>query len=84
MLQGRVRVLALLVKLFSVSSSVASVIHDSGLLNLLEAEVRTTNDTLVTLSVLELLYEVEQHINTSYDSVIFLLSSSNYYVFCIY
>ena len=58
MLQGRVRVLALLVKLFSISNSVASVIHNSGLLNLLETEVHNTNDTLVTLSVLELLYEV--------------------------
>ncbi|XP_034678997.1 uncharacterized protein LOC117909188 isoform X1 [Vitis riparia] len=57
---GRVRVLALVVKLFSVSSSVASLIHNSDLLNLLEAEVCNTDDTLVTLSVLELLYELAE------------------------
>ncbi|KAL1563737.1 hypothetical protein AAHA92_06166 [Salvia divinorum] len=55
---GRVRVLALIVKLFSISSSVASEISKSNLLSLLEAEVRNTNDTLVTLSVLELIYEL--------------------------
>lgn len=57
-LKGRVRILALIVKLFSISSSVASEVLKSNLLNLLEAEVRNTNDTLVTLSVLELIYEV--------------------------
>lgn len=84
MLQGRVRVLALVVKLFSVSSSVASLIHNSDLLNLLEAEVCNTDDTLVTLSVLELLYEVGQPTNISYDSVISLPFSSNYHIFYIY
>ncbi|KAI8552512.1 hypothetical protein RHMOL_Rhmol06G0272700 [Rhododendron molle] len=54
---GRVRVLALIVKLFSISSSVASVVYNSNLLSLLEAELRNVNDTLVTLSVLELFYE---------------------------
>ena len=58
MFQGRVRVLALVVKLFSISSSVASVVYNSNLLSLLEAEVSSANDTLVTLSVLELYYEV--------------------------
>ncbi|RVW14063.1 hypothetical protein CK203_089292 [Vitis vinifera] len=81
---GRVRVLALVVKLFSVSSSVASLIHNSDLLNLLEAEVCNTDDTLVTLSVLELLYEVGQPTNISYDSVISLPFSSNYHIFYIY
>lgn len=57
--QGRVRVMALIVKLFSVSSSVASRAHNSNLLNLLEAEVDSKNDMLTTLSVLELLYEVK-------------------------
>lgn len=57
-LKGRVRVLALIVKLFSMSSSVASEVSKSNLLNLLEAEVSNSNDTLVTLSVLELIYEV--------------------------
>ncbi|XP_038688509.1 uncharacterized protein LOC119987665 [Tripterygium wilfordii] len=57
---GRVRVLALIVKLFAVSFSVASAIYNSNLLSLLEAEVSNTNDTLVTLSVLELLYELAE------------------------
>ncbi|XP_021890187.1 uncharacterized protein LOC110808875 [Carica papaya] len=55
---GRVRVLSLIVKLFSVSSNVASVIYNSNLLSLLEAEVNNTNDTLVVLSVLELFHEL--------------------------
>lgn len=58
MFQGRVRVLALIVKLFSVSSSVASIIYSSNLLSLFEAEISNSQDTLVTLGVLELLYEV--------------------------
>ncbi|RZC50897.1 hypothetical protein C5167_019320 [Papaver somniferum] len=57
---GRVRVMALIVKLFSVSSSVASRAHNSNLLNLLEAEVDSKNDMLTTLSVLELLYELSE------------------------
>ncbi|KAG2681833.1 hypothetical protein I3760_11G162000 [Carya illinoinensis] len=55
---GRVRVLALIVKLFSVSDSVASVIYSSNLLSLFEVEINNKNDALVTLSVLELLYEL--------------------------
>lgn len=57
---GRVRVLALLVKLFSISSSVASVIYNSNLLALLESEVMNKSDILVSLSVLELLYELAE------------------------
>ncbi|CAK9175243.1 unnamed protein product [Ilex paraguariensis] len=57
---GRVRVLALIVKLFAISGSVASVIYHSNLLSLLEAEVSNTNDTLMILSVLELLYELAE------------------------
>ncbi|XP_073141255.1 uncharacterized protein [Henckelia pumila] len=57
---GRVRLLALIVRLFSISSSVASEISKSNLLNLLEAEVRNTEDTLVILSVLELLAELAE------------------------
>ncbi|XP_052177389.1 uncharacterized protein LOC127791511 isoform X2 [Diospyros lotus] len=57
---GRVRVLALIVKLFSISSSVASVVYNSNLLDLLEAEVRNADDTLVTLTVLELFYELAE------------------------
>ncbi|KAF7141665.1 hypothetical protein RHSIM_Rhsim06G0202700 [Rhododendron simsii] len=59
-LEGHVRVLALIVKLFSISSSVASVVYNSNLLSLLEAELRNVNDTLVTLSVLELFYELAE------------------------
>ncbi|OIT00366.1 PREDICTED: uncharacterized protein LOC109228896 [Nicotiana attenuata] len=55
---GRVRLLALIVKLFSISSSVASRVYNSNLLSLLEAEISNANDTLVTLSSLELLYEL--------------------------
>ncbi|XP_030928822.1 26S proteasome non-ATPase regulatory subunit 5 isoform X3 [Quercus lobata] len=57
---GRVRVLVLIVKLFSISNSVASTIYNSNLLNLFEAEINNTNDTLVTLSALELLYELAE------------------------
>lgn len=57
---GKVRVLALIVKLFSVSNLVASAIYNSNLLNLFEAEINNTSDTLVTLSVLELLYELAE------------------------
>ncbi|XP_073297150.1 uncharacterized protein [Primulina huaijiensis] len=56
----RVRLLALIVSLFSISSSVASEISKSNLLNLLEAEVRNTDDSLVILSVLELLSELAE------------------------
>jgi 26S proteasome non-ATPase regulatory subunit 5 len=57
---GRVRVMALIVKLFSISHSVASVVYNSNLLDLLLAEIRNVNDTLVTLSVLEILYELAE------------------------
>ncbi|XP_034212363.1 uncharacterized protein LOC117624937 isoform X3 [Prunus dulcis] len=57
---GRVRVLALIVKLFSISSYVASAIHRSNLLRLFEAEINKTNDTLATLSVLEIMYELSE------------------------
>ncbi|KAL8147741.1 hypothetical protein AgCh_005167 [Apium graveolens] len=57
---GRVRILALIVKLFSISSSVASVVYNSNLLSLLVEEVLTGIDMLKTLSVLELLYEAAE------------------------
>ncbi|XP_061341167.1 uncharacterized protein LOC133287553 [Gastrolobium bilobum] len=57
---GRVRVLALVVKLFSVSRSTASTIYSLNLLKLFEEEIRNADDTLVTLSVLELLYELAE------------------------
>jgi 26S proteasome non-ATPase regulatory subunit 5 len=46
------------VKLFSVSRDVASAVYNSNLLSLLEAKIRDTDDTLVSLSVFELFYEV--------------------------
>lgn len=45
-------------KLFSISPHVASAVKNSGLLDLLEAEMKGTKDTLVILNVLELYYEV--------------------------
>ncbi|XP_068339967.1 uncharacterized protein [Pyrus communis] len=57
---GRVRVLALIVKLFSVSANVASVVQKSNLLGLFEAEINNTNDTPSTLSILEFLYELTE------------------------
>ncbi|XP_048234837.1 uncharacterized protein LOC8289743 isoform X1 [Ricinus communis] len=57
---GRVRLLSLVVKLFTVSPDVAAVVFNSNLLSLLEAEVSNTDDTLVTLSILELFYELAE------------------------
>ncbi|KAL5997629.1 hypothetical protein ACLOJK_008559 [Asimina triloba] len=57
------RVLALIAKLFSVSSSAASAVYDSNLLGLLEAEVDNTSDVLMTLSALELFYELAESPN---------------------
>ncbi|KAL5715783.1 hypothetical protein ACHQM5_017557 [Ranunculus cassubicifolius] len=57
---GRIRVLSLIVSLFSVSSSVASTIYKSNLLGLFEAEVRNANDVLASLNVFELLYELSE------------------------
>ncbi|KAJ6950144.1 hypothetical protein NC651_003964 [Populus alba x Populus x berolinensis] len=57
---GRVRVLSLIVKLFSISRDVASAVYNSNLLSLLEAKIRNTDDTLVSLSVFELFYELAE------------------------
>ncbi|XP_021773722.1 uncharacterized protein LOC110737695 isoform X2 [Chenopodium quinoa] len=57
---GRVRILSLIVKLFSVSRAVAEVIASLNLLGLIEAEVRKTEDTLATLNALELLFEMAE------------------------
>lgn len=59
-------------KLFSVSMNVASVVYNSNLLSLLEAEVSNTDDTLLTLSVLELFYEVG-HCLTTFNFLAILL-----------
>lgn len=71
--QGRVRILALVVKLFSVSDYVASAVYNSNLLGLLEAEVSNSNDTLATLNILELFYEVS-HCLTIFCTVLLLFS----------
>ncbi|XP_058101040.1 uncharacterized protein LOC131245531 isoform X2 [Magnolia sinica] len=57
---ARIRVLALIAKLFSISSSVASAVYHSNLLGLLEAEANDTNDMLMTLSAFELLCELAE------------------------
>lgn len=57
---ARVRLLSLIVRLFSISHSMASEVFESNLLSLLEAEIQSTSDTLVALSVLELLYELSE------------------------
>lgn len=59
MLQARIRILALIAKLFSLSSSVATAVYDSNLLNLFVIEINNRHDMLTTLSALELLYEVK-------------------------
>ncbi|XP_077226745.1 ARM repeat superfamily protein [Tasmannia lanceolata] len=57
---ARIRILAVIAKLFAVSPSVASAIYNSNLLSLFEAEVNNTDDLLMTLSALELLYELAE------------------------
>ncbi|RWW80791.1 hypothetical protein BHE74_00010850 [Ensete ventricosum] len=58
MFQARIRILALVAKLFSLSSSIATAVYSSNLLNLFEVEINNGHDMLTTLSALELLYEV--------------------------
>ncbi|RWW24304.1 hypothetical protein GW17_00011417 [Ensete ventricosum] len=55
---ARIRILALVAKLFSLSSSIATAVYSSNLLNLFEVEINNGHDMLTTLSALELLYEV--------------------------
>ncbi|XAR56517.1 hypothetical protein NMG60_11037041 [Bertholletia excelsa] len=57
---GRIRILALLVKLFSASKAVACMIYKSNLLIQMEARLSHMNDMLETLSVLELFYELAE------------------------
>lgn len=73
MYQGRVRILSLIVKLFSVSRAVAEKISNSNLLGLIEGEARKTDDTLATLNVLELLFEVNIFRLCFYDLISLLL-----------
>lgn len=58
MFQARIRILALVAKLFALSSSLATAVYSSNLLNLFEVEINNGHDMLTTLSALELLYEV--------------------------
>ncbi|XP_042464433.1 uncharacterized protein LOC122047316 [Zingiber officinale] len=62
---ARTRILALLAKLFSLSSTVASAIYSSNLLNLFEIEINNGNDMLATLSALEILYELVESPHSS-------------------
>lgn len=60
MFQARIRILALIKELFSLSDDIASAIHASNLLELFEVEINGRNDTLSYLSALEILYEVKE------------------------
>ncbi|KAG9458091.1 hypothetical protein H6P81_002599 [Aristolochia fimbriata] len=59
---ARIRVLSVIVKLFSISSSVASAVCDFDLLSLIESEVNGS-DMLMKLSAFELLYELAESPN---------------------
>ncbi|KAG0485983.1 hypothetical protein HPP92_010062, partial [Vanilla planifolia] len=54
---ARIRILALIKELFSISDNVASAIFGSNLLSLFEMEINESNDPLTVLSALEVLYE---------------------------
>ncbi|KAH0449995.1 hypothetical protein IEQ34_020687 [Dendrobium chrysotoxum] len=54
---ARIRILALIKELFSLSDDIASVIYASNLLELFEVEINGRNDALSILSALEILYE---------------------------
>ncbi|KAJ6791529.1 Uncharacterized protein M6B38_243810 [Iris pallida] len=62
---GRIRVLALIKELFSLSSSAASAVYDANLLQLFEAEIYKSDDMLTTMSALELLYELVESPHSS-------------------
>lgn len=62
---GRIRVLALIKELFSLSSSAASAVYDANLLKLFEVEIYESDDILTTLSALELLYELVESPHSS-------------------
>ncbi|XP_047306894.1 uncharacterized protein LOC124910311 [Impatiens glandulifera] len=55
---ARVRVFSLVSKLFSISSSTAAVVYKSNLLNLIIEQVNDMEDSIVTSTILELLYEI--------------------------
>ncbi|KAM0938540.1 putative armadillo-like helical, 26S proteasome non-ATPase regulatory subunit 5 [Dioscorea sansibarensis] len=55
---ARIRILSLVSKLFSLSSLAATAVYDSNLLSLFEDQINQQDDMLMTLSALELLYEL--------------------------
>ncbi|CAL9112831.1 unnamed protein product [Musa textilis] len=62
---AHIRILALVAKLFSLSSSIATAVYNSNLLNLFEVEINNDHDMLTTLSALELLYELVESPHSS-------------------
>ncbi|THU58679.1 hypothetical protein C4D60_Mb03t16940 [Musa balbisiana] len=62
---ARIRILALVAKLFALSSSLATAVYSSNLLNLFEVEINNGHDMLTTLSALELLYELVESPHSS-------------------
>ncbi|WOL11051.1 ARM repeat superfamily protein [Canna indica] len=66
---GRIRILALVAKLFSLSTSMATAVYNSNLLNLFEIEIKNGHDVLTILSALELLYEL---VESPHSSMFFL------------
>ncbi|XP_020105278.1 uncharacterized protein LOC109721880 isoform X3 [Ananas comosus] len=69
---GRIRILSIIVKLFSISCSVATAVNDSNLLNLFEVEIKDSRDMLTSLSALELLYEL---VESPYSTTVLLKST---------
>ncbi|KAK8928324.1 hypothetical protein KSP39_PZI017630 [Platanthera zijinensis] len=69
---ARIRILALIKELFSLSENVASLIYSSNLLKLFEVEINGRSDMLTILSALEILYELAE----SPHSAKFLLKTS--------
>ncbi|XP_020597305.1 uncharacterized protein LOC110037068, partial [Phalaenopsis equestris] len=57
---ARIRILALISELFSLSEDIACAIFDSNLLELYEVEINKRNDTLTVLTALEILFELAQ------------------------
>ncbi|XP_078153082.1 ARM repeat superfamily protein [Carex rostrata] len=69
---GRIRILALITKLYPVSSQVAKAIHDCDLLSLYELEINNGKDPLTSLNAMELLYEL---VESSNDATLLLRST---------
>ncbi|KAF3339739.1 Proteasome non-ATPase 26S subunit [Carex littledalei] len=69
---ARIRILALITKLYPVSSQVAKAIHDCDLLSLYESEINNVKDPLTSLNAMELLYEL---VESSNDATLLLRST---------